>query len=92
MKNKIIPTNTFKKAVKKLNKRYPSLPNDLIIFEKDISQNPNLGVDFGNGIRKVRISIKSKGKGSQLALSPEIVDHCEVMWNRLLQASRSQSV
>ena len=51
MKNKIIPTITFNRDVRKLNKRYPSLPSDLILFKKDIAQNPNLGIDYGNGIR-----------------------------------------
>lgn len=32
-------------------------------MQKEILKNPKLGVDLGNGLRKIRINIKSKGKG-----------------------------
>ena len=34
-----------------------------VTFIEDLKKNPHIGVDLGNGIRKVRMAIASKGKG-----------------------------
>jgi hypothetical protein len=60
---KFIPTQQYKKAFKKLYKKFPSLPFDYKVFEKEFSENPKLGVDLGGGFRKVRLAIRSKNKG-----------------------------
>jgi hypothetical protein len=46
-----------------LKKRYRSIVNDLEKFEKELHNNPDAGIDLGGNIRKIRISIESKGKG-----------------------------
>ena len=56
-------TPEFLKSAKILSKRYRSFPSDLKELIKDISSNPKIGIDLGNGLRKLRMSIKSKGKG-----------------------------
>lgn len=43
--------------------KYPSFPEDLRVLINEITENPFAGADLGGGIRKVRMSIKSKGKG-----------------------------
>lgn len=53
----------FLKNIKKLAKKYKSLADDLKELQARLSENPYAGVDLGNGVRKVRMSIKSKGKG-----------------------------
>ena len=53
----------FLKQAKHLTKKYPSFPADLKVFINEISGNPLAGADLGGGVRKVRMSIKSKGKG-----------------------------
>lgn len=53
----------FLKQAKKLAKKYPSFPEDLRTFLCEIKDNPLAGVDLGEGIKKVRMAIKSKGKG-----------------------------
>ncbi len=63
MKIKIIVSSEFEKEFKRLKKKYKSLPQDLILFEEELNANPNLGVDLGNNLRKIRLSIKSKNKG-----------------------------
>jgi len=63
MKIEIIASSEFEKEYKRLKKKYKSLPQDLVSFEQDLNNNPNLGVDLGNNIRKIRLSIKSKNKG-----------------------------
>ena len=63
MSYSVIPTPRFKKEAKKLLKRYSSLKSELYELEKILSENPTLGTDLGNNIFKIRIAIKSKGKG-----------------------------
>ena len=55
----------FAKDVKRLAKKYKSLASDLKILLSEITDNPDLGVDLGHGVRKVRLSITSKGKGKR---------------------------
>lgn len=54
---------SFDKEFKRLSKRYRSLEEDLIVFIEELQRNPYSGVDLGNHIHKVRMSISSKGKG-----------------------------
>lgn len=63
MKIEIITTPEFDKQYKRLKKKYQSLKNDLLLLEKQLQENPETGVSLGGNIRKIRISIKSKGKG-----------------------------
>ncbi|MDO4511895.1 MAG: addiction module toxin RelE [Bacteroidales bacterium] len=56
-------TTEFAKAVKRLHKRYRSLADDLRLFQESLKENPFQGVELTPGIRKVRMAIKSKGKG-----------------------------
>lgn len=58
-----IPTDDFRKAVKRLAKKYPSITRDLdSLFEK-LEQNPFEGDPLGDNSYKVRMAISSKGKG-----------------------------
>lgn len=59
----IIPGSTFKKRIKQLAKKYHSILQDLKELEQELKKNPHCGVDLGKGLRKVRMSISSKGKG-----------------------------
>lgn len=59
----ILLSAVFLKNIKKLAKKYKSLADDLKELQARLSENPYAGVDLGNGVRKVRMSIKSKGKG-----------------------------
>jgi mRNA-degrading endonuclease RelE of RelBE toxin-antitoxin system len=63
MSYNIIPTPTFKKEAKKLSKRYASLKEDLTALNELLSKTPETGIPLGNNIYKIRIAIKSKGKG-----------------------------
>ena len=56
-------TQEFRKQAKRLAKKYRSLADDLEAFVNELSQNPNMGKDLGNGVRKIRMAVKSKGKG-----------------------------
>ena len=55
----------FAKDVKRLAKKYKSLVSDLKSVLSEIQNDPDFGVDLGHGVRKVRLSISSKGKGKR---------------------------
>ena len=63
MNCKITYTPDFAKALKKLSKRYRSIKQDYSQLLKDLHSNPLMGVDLGHHLRKVRMSITSKGRG-----------------------------
>jgi mRNA-degrading endonuclease RelE of RelBE toxin-antitoxin system len=58
-----ITTPTFDKAYKRLRKRYASLPDDLFRLRDELSVNQEIGISLGGGFRKIRLAIKSKGRG-----------------------------
>ena len=49
--------------MKHLAKKYKSIADDLEVLRDELKQNPYAGADLGGGARKVRMSIRSKGKG-----------------------------
>ena len=63
MKNEIIITPNFKKEAKPLLKKYPSLKNELLGLEQKLFHNPNEGTSVGGNAFKIRLAVKSKGKG-----------------------------
>ena len=46
-------TTSFKKAYKKLSKKYRSLESDVDALAAQLSENPYTGADLGGGVRKV---------------------------------------
>lgn len=54
---------TFLKAAKQLDKKYPSLAQDVKSLSEELLNNPKLGVDLGGGLRKISMRITSKGRG-----------------------------
>ncbi len=53
----------FARELKQLSKKYHSIKQDYAQLLEELYDNPNTGVDLGNGLRKVRMAIASKGKG-----------------------------
>lgn len=48
---------------KRLSRKYASFKNDLEPLQQLLIANPAFGVSLGNNIYKIRLAIKSKGKG-----------------------------
>ncbi len=46
-----------------ISKRYRSFRKDYDDLLDELEKNPQLGIDLGDGYRKVRMAIASKGKG-----------------------------
>lgn len=63
MKYSVITTPLFKKEAKKLLNRYASLKVELTALENSLQQNPFQGIPLGHSAFKIRLAIKSKGKG-----------------------------
>ncbi len=62
MKAEVRITDSFKKAVKPLLKKYPSLLGELARLEKELIANPKTGTSLGNNAYKIRLKIKSKAR------------------------------
>jgi mRNA-degrading endonuclease RelE of RelBE toxin-antitoxin system len=60
---KVSVSGDFAKEAKRLTKKYPSFKQDYIDFLESIKENPLQGDEITKNIRKVRMAIKSKGKG-----------------------------
>jgi mRNA-degrading endonuclease RelE of RelBE toxin-antitoxin system len=63
MSYSVIPIDKFKKEAKRLVKKYPSLKAELFELNDILSENPAIGTPLGNNAYKIRLAIKSKGKG-----------------------------
>ncbi len=56
-------SDNFKKEAKRLIKKYPSLKTEIAELLTELESEPAKGIALGNGIYKIRLAVKSKGKG-----------------------------
>ena len=63
MSVEIFTTDNFRREAKRLIKKYPSLKNDLFELHEQLFLNPKIGSHLGWNCYKIRMAIKSKGKG-----------------------------
>lgn len=63
MSYSVYPTPDFKKSLKKLLRKYPSLKSDLKLLIDILKEKPDSGVHLGHGIYKIRLAIASKVRG-----------------------------
>ena len=63
MNFKVIPSDKFKREAKRLIKKFPSLKQELADLGSFLTTNPETGTPLGNDTYKIKIAIKSKGKG-----------------------------
>ena len=59
----IEPTLLFLSELKTLKKKYPSIINDVDLLTQSLKQHPTSGTSLGNNCYKIRVQIRSKGKG-----------------------------
>ncbi len=55
----------FKRDAKKLSKKYASLKNELADLEQQLLENPKMGTLISENTYKIRLAVKSKGKGKR---------------------------
>ncbi len=65
MKYRTILIDEFKKDAKKLLKKYASLKGELLELEEQLLENPKMGTLLFNNTYKIRLAVKSKGKGTR---------------------------
>jgi hypothetical protein len=58
-------SDEFNRAFKRLKKRYHSLPDDIKRLLASLVNDPYQGVELYNGMRKIRVTFASKGKGKR---------------------------
>ena len=63
MNFEIQATDDFRRSLKALSKRHRSLKEDFQSFTQSLRENPYQGDELSPGIRKIRMSISSKGRG-----------------------------
>jgi mRNA-degrading endonuclease RelE of RelBE toxin-antitoxin system len=63
MSYKVIPTDKFRKEAKRLIKKYPSLKDELLDLSNTLALKPETGTPLGDHTYKIRLAIRSKGKG-----------------------------
>ncbi|MBS1622778.1 MAG: hypothetical protein JST83_02075 [Bacteroidetes bacterium] len=65
----------FQKEAKRLIKKYPSLLSELSDLNSRLKEKPTSGTPLGNNLYKIRIAIKSKGKGK--SGGARVISHVE---------------
>src|SRR5258705_6549881 len=63
MKYRILLTHNFEKDAKRFTKKFPSLKIELAELNRQLLINPNIGTSIGRNAFKIRLAVKSKGKG-----------------------------
>ena len=61
----IITTDNFRREAKKLIKKYRSLRDELQQLSEELEENPKLGTLITENVYKIRLAVKSKGKGKR---------------------------
>lgn len=63
MSYNVVAVPKFKKQLKKLAIKYSSLKEEFSFLIQSLENNPKQGTSLGKNCYKIRLSIKSKGKG-----------------------------
>lgn len=63
MNCRVIPIDNFRREAKRLTKKYTSLKDELSQLGRDLLVEPRKGIPLGSDIYKIRLAVKSKGKG-----------------------------
>lgn len=76
MKAEVIITPNFSRAAKKLIKKYRSLKSELQRLAAELEHTPRKGAKIGEDTYKIRLAVKSKGKGKSGGM--RIITYVEV--------------
>ena len=82
MRFNVLTSDNFIKEAKPLIKKYRSLKSELLQLEEELSLKPTMGAPLGHDVFKIRLAIKSKGKGKSggaRVISYVKIDHQTVM-------------
>lgn len=65
MRFEILAVDNFRREAKRLVKKYSSLKAELAELGGLLSYQPRTGTPLGNDLYKIRLAVKSKGKGKR---------------------------
>lgn len=82
MSYKILPTDNFSRELKRLNKKYPSLKEEIKEISNELLNNPKVGTPIGHGCYKIRLSTPDKpgGKSKGFRIITYIVSQKEIIF------------
>ncbi len=84
MSYRIDTTPNFEREAKRLIKKHKSLKNEISTLIEILEETPEQGTHLGNNIYKIRLAIKSKGKGkrggARIMTKVKIVDEIVYMF------------
>jgi len=69
-------SKSFKRQAKPLLKKFSTLTKELSQLENELNVNPYLGKPLGKGSYKIRLAVKSKGKGKSGGL--RVITHLDI--------------
>jgi mRNA-degrading endonuclease RelE of RelBE toxin-antitoxin system len=95
MSYNVIPIDKFKKEVKRLIKKYPSLKKELSDLNTILISNPTTGTSLGNNSYKLRVPIKSKGTGKSggaRVITYVVTEHREIYLLTIYDKSELESI
>ncbi len=85
MKYNVLVTSGFKKENKRLSKKYKSLKKEILELIELLEDEPEQGTSLGEKCYKIRIAIKSKGKGK--SGGARIITHLKLVENNVFLIS-----
>ncbi len=65
MSYRVDTTPNFEKEAKRLIKKYKSLKTEILSLIESLEEAPEQGTHLGDNIYKIRLAVKSKGKGKR---------------------------
>jgi len=65
MSFKIDTIDNFEKELKRLKKKFPSIPIEIESLIDNLESNPIIGTPIGHGFYKIRLAMASKGRGKR---------------------------
>ncbi|MFM8743847.1 MAG: type II toxin-antitoxin system RelE family toxin [Cytophagales bacterium] len=74
-------TAYFAKQLKRLSKKFPSLKDEFKYLINSLKENPKQGTSLGNNCFKIRLAIRSKGKGK--SGGARVITHIQVIKSRV---------
>lgn len=85
MSYNILTIPPFDRQLKRLSKKYPSLKNEFVRLVEDLKDNPFQGNTLANNCHKIRLGIKSKGKGK--SGGARIIAHLHIVESKIFLLS-----
>ena len=95
MNYEVIATPRFKRDIKKLAKKYPSIKQEFADLVDLLTNGPEQGTPLGNHCFKIRLAISSKGKGKSggaRVITHIIIENTQVFLLTIYDKSEKENI